>query len=530
MRIRDIVRAAVCFGISGWLLTDTGWAVDSNGKPATATDPIAKMNSLPAAQEQMVGTLRTDLQAKGFAVARGYWTLWGVDDCKYPMQTLGYCYGNNPTAPYVIAVVPTWKDEYVEQRFHHLVNEPLRNMSPIYRLDQREALVIVAQLPPSARYFGLGSNVFTREADLNEGDVIFSRVTDPLLRDILFGVSPDPERRMMIASIGNSINNVMIHNQTGKAPWNRPAYFIITSDADLQKEVSDALVNAGASRSDIFTEPVASSLVKIGLNRSADDLVTYIRYALPDDKAAGEQWRQQLPLTVLRVRDMSSRQYDNPLAMPTYTPHTATFDQTTKAMTDDFTSLQNAVRSRWSQPQAPLLTFFSAYKFLDLIGQHCLGVPDPSRGPMDCLGDSQDDDFQISASGLLDENKVVAVIGTLATETGNATYTSLSVNWFPALVGIANIDDGDLKGSAAPFASALQNYPDRMFYVYYVARDCAGLDHCREISTKLVPRGELVKFIQRNYINPGSTTGPDPNKMLNPVAIELDGANRPLVP
>ena len=507
------------------------WAADRTA--AAATDPLANMNRLPAALEQTVGQLRTDLETKGFAVARGYFTLWGVDDCKYPIQSVGYCYGNNPTAPYVLAMVPPWNDEYVDQRFHHLLNEPLRNMTAIHRLDPREALVIVAQLPPPARYFGLGTNVFTREAVLNSNDSIYVKLStnpvfsDPLLLGILFGVSPDPSRRMMIASIGNSINNAMIENQTGQSPWNRPAYFVITSDADLQAKMADALVRAGATRSDIFTEPVAPGLIRLGLNRSADDLVTYIRYAMPDDTTAGDQWRQKLPITILRVRDMSSRQYDQPLPIPAYTEHTATFDQMAKPMTDDFANLQNAVRSYWGQPEAPLIPFFSAYKFLDLLGQHCLGSPDPTRGPMDCLGDSQDDDFQISGSGQIDNGEVIAVVGTLATETGNATYTSLSVNWFPQLVGVANIDDTALKGSAAPFASALKNYSDNMFYVYYVARDCTGLAHCREISTKLVPNGALLKFIQRNYMNPGSTSGPDPNKMLNPVAIVLDGNHQP---
>jgi hypothetical protein len=39
-----------------------------------------------------------------------------------------------------------------------------------------------------------------------------------------------------------------------------------------------------------------------------------------------------------------------------------------------------------------------------------------------------------------------------------------------------------------------------------------------------------MKVIQRNYISPGSTAGPDPAKMLNPVAIVFDGRQRPATP
>lgn len=526
MRIQRYLDLALAWlSLASCLGASLAWAEDRAA--ATATDPLSNINRLPAALEQTVGLLRTDLEANGFAVARGYWTLWGVDDCKYPLQTLGYCYGNNPTAPYALAVVPPWQDEYVDQKFHHILNEPLRNMVPDYRLDEREALVIVAQLPPPARYFGIGSNVFTREVAFNPNDPIFPKVaSDPLLQSILFGDSPDPSRRMMIASIGNSINNVVIEQQTGQAPWNRPAYIVITSDADMGAAMTAALVRAGASSSDVFTEAVSPDLVKLGLDRSADDLITYIRYSIPIDQAAGDQWRRTLPLTLLRVRDMSSRQYQNPLAVPIYEQRTANYDET--ALAGDFAALLNAVRARWAQPQAALRPFFSAYKFLDLVGQHCLGYPDPTRGPMDCLGDSPDADYQISASARIDDGQVIAVVGTLSTETGNATYTSLSVNWFPELVGVANINDTDLDGTAASFAGALQHDPN-LFYVYYVARDCSGLAHCLAIPKKLVPTGEIIKFIQRNYVNPGSRSGPDPARILNPVALVLDGRSRPMM-
>ena len=45
----------------------------------------------------------------------------------------------------------------------------------------------------------------------------------------------------------------------------------------------------------------------------------------------------------------------------------------------------------------------------------------------------------------------------------------------------------------------------------------------------MVPRGETIKLIQRNYVNPGpgAPRGPDPAQILNPIAIVLPGSNRP---
>jgi hypothetical protein len=96
-------------------------------------------------------------------------------------------------------------------------------------------------------------------------------------------------------------------------------------------------------------------------------------------------------------------------------------------------------------------------------------------------------------------------------------------------VGVDDVSDADLTGTAADFAGALQA-DDRLFFVQYLARDCTGLPNCLEIPRKLVPVGGIIKLIQRNYVNPGSARGTDPAKLLNPVAIVLDGRSRPTMP
>jgi hypothetical protein len=495
------------------------------GDPATVkgpADPLANINRLPSSLERKVRAFRSDMEAHGYEVARGYWTLWDVDDCKYPLRTVGFCYGNNPVAPYAIALVPRWKDEFVDRSLHHAILAPQRNMTPTYRLDQREALVVVAEMPPPARYFGIQTNVFTREAPFNPNDPYLS-VTDgdPLIQSILFSGSPNPARRLLFSSIGNSINNVVIAEQAGKA-FGEQHFFVITPDERVADAVKAALVRVGVSSTHIFTEPVAPDLVRVGLGSGADDLITYIRYAMPEDEVAGNAWRQRLPVTVLRVRDTGTSPL-NPYAIPEYEPRTFTLDERGE-LVGHLLTLADAVRAHWNQPEASLGYFFSALIRLDLVGQHCLGYPDAGRGPMNCLGDTQDTDYQIGPILRLDDDAVVAVVGTLSTETGNATYTSLSVNRFPALVGVANISDPELKGTAAGFGAFQAEDP---FYVHYVARDCAGLHPCIEVSTKQVAREETIRMIQRNYLVPGSRRGPDPNMLLNPIMIVLDGSVRP---
>ena len=505
-----------------------------SGGGSAATDPLSKANRLPPSLEQKVQHFRTALEANGYEVARGYWELWSADDCKFSLQTIGNCYGNNPTAPYVLAILPHWHDEFVDQSLHHALTAGQRNMTPNYRLGEREALVVLAELPPPARYFGIGTNVFTRKASLNKDDPVYQILNDaPDLQEIIFEASPNPERMMMVASIGNSTNNVAIDEQS-QGSWGQQRYFVITSDKNMAAAMTEALAGLqGVEASQVFTEPVAPDLVRLGYGSEADDLITYIRYSMPNDTTQGEQWREQLPLTVLRIRDTKSGTPGNPFDIPEYEAKKANTDE--HALEADLANLVAAVKEYWGQDVAAT-DFRSLSLWVDLIGQHCLGhdgdpLPEPPiylpRGPMNCLGDTQDADYQISATHHIDQGEVIAVVGTLGTHTGNATYTSLSVNWFPALVGLLNRDDPALEGSAKRFQDKLTT-PYTNFYVYYFARDCSGLyPWCEEIPKTLLSTGEALKIIQRNYINPGTRRGPDPSKILNPVSFELDGASRP---
>ena len=495
---------------------------------SSATDPLSKANRLPAPLEEKVHRLRADLESNGYAVARGYWDLWEAADCKAPIQTVGFCYGNNPTAPYVVAFLPRWRDEYVDQALHHAFLKGQRDMSTIFRLDEREALVILAELPPPARYLGMQTSVFTREESLDPSDPIYQSLPEGSpLRDILFATSPNPSRFMMIASLGNSTNNVVIQDRSHSV-WNEERFFLITPDRGMAEEMTAALLRAGVPSADhVFTEPVSPGVARVGLDRSADDFITYIRYARPENEVAGNAWRERLPLTILRVRDMNPSRELDPFPIPSYDPSSANFDES--ELSDDLETLVAAVKSRWGQPGVPSHPYFSALQTIDLVGHHCLGLPGPLgvRGPMNCLGDGQDAEYQLGPTVGLDGDTVLAVVGTLGTETGNATYVSLSVNWFPKLVGLQNLSDEDLAGSAGSFSDVL-DHPDRLFYVHYLARDCTGLDYCLEVPRKLIPTGETIKVVQRSYVNPGTARAPDPSMMLHPVALLLDGRQRPI--
>lgn len=509
---------------------------------SAASDPLSQANRLPPSLEQKVRDFQGALKMGGYEVARGYWDLWAAEDCKLPLQTIGSCYGNNPTAPYVLAFVPYWNDEFVDWRLNHTLAQGQRRMTPYYRLGEREAVVVMAELPPPARYFGIGTNVFTRLEKLNTNDAVFQKLNYPELdelRTIIFGGTPNPDRRLLVASIGDSINNVVIEEQS-KENWGQQRFFAITPDADMAEAMKSELTALGVDESHVFTERVSPELVRLGYGPAADDLFTYIRYSVPNDAVLGEQWRAQLPLTVLRVRDPKGGSAKEPFPIPEYEAKVANTDERSE-FKEELASLAEAVKDYWEPLSADETDFRSLSLWVDLIGQHCLGhdglpAPDPAefppdgdilpRGPMNCLGDSQDADYQISGGTYtLDGDEVIAIVGTLGTKTGNATYSSLSVNWFPELVGVINRDDTVLEESAKKFKDAFSD-PElyKKFYVYYFARDCSGLyPWCQEVSRSLIPAGDRLKIVQRNYLNPGTRRGADPHMVLNPKSILFTG-------
>jgi hypothetical protein len=496
------------------------------GRADAATDPLSKVNRLPASLETVVRQVTGGLAGNGYEVQRGYWALWGSDQCKYTVRVLGRCFGPNPTAPYAMAFLPRWRDEYVDRTLHNVFGPERRGYSPIFRLHEAEALIIMAEMPPPGSYLGLQTYVFTRQAEINRKDEIFLALPEDL-REILFAAAPNPSRLITWATIGDSNNHVVIEDQT-KTPWeyNQQRFFIVTPDQAAERDAAAALMAAGVDRRQIFVEKVAADLVKLGLDPAADEFQTVLRYVQVPNTEDGDAWRARLPLTVLRVRytRTSSMPRTVPYPIPAYAVKTA---ESELGLAADMQDLIDTVKARWNQAHAAVMPFAVAELAwpagLDTLGQHCL------QRPMNCLGDNQDDSFRISPTISLDTNRivsdkiaqgdVVAVMGTLATATGNATYVSLALNSFPEAISFDNLTNLDLGGTASAYSGDVAN-TDK-FYLYYFSRDCSGLTPCREISESDVRIGGGLKLTERNYVRPGTARAPDASLLLTPSIVVL---------
>jgi hypothetical protein len=490
----------------------------SQGPGAQPGSPAAtqQARTLQGASQRTAARLQGTLAASGYEVALGGTKLFTIDDCQFTVQTIGNCMGPNPAAPYVIPVVPPWSDEYVDPAMKNLLGPLPRQTQGTFRMGSREALLVVGWLPPPGKYFGIQTYVFSRKAAVNTDDPVYKlSLTDPAMHRVLFATGPDPSRVLVFSSIGNSQNNVTIEGASGAA-FNQRRAFVISTDAGLARDITDTLVRAHiADRDGVFVEPVSTQVARTGLDAAADDFMTLIRYAHPQNEAAGTLWREHPPLLVLRIRDRAGTATE-PWPAPQYDPKGGNSEL---ALQGNLDALVAAVKQQWGQPAATGGAFRSLQESVDLIGQHCLARP------MSCLGDTQDADYQASPTVDLDGGKIIAVAGTLGTATGNASYVGLSVNWMKILKGVTNVSDDVLQGSASAYSGTVAN-TDKL-YLHYYARDCTGIPNCQQITEAMVPSGEVIKIIQRNYVAPGTARGADPAKVLNPVAIVLDGSSRP---
>jgi hypothetical protein len=505
------------------------------GASPASTGSVLPQNKVPGWVESKARRLMHELEKDGYQVSRGYFRLYTLDDCAYSWATMETCYGNNPAAPYVLPAVPHWPEEFVDPATELAFGPAAEGYHHSFRLDPREAIVILAQMPPSAAYFGLQSYLFTRKGTFDTDSAAYNFVSTylPNILTTFFSIVPqNPERIQPFASLGNSINNVVIEDQAGAA-FEQVRFFIITPDQFMDAAVRQAFAEIAVDDEEILTEAIPS-YVSTGLGESADELMSIIRYSMPEDGGdpgtASDTWRKDLPLVVLRVRDTRTDRTPESYPEPVLEARTAADE---RGLAADQMSLVTAVAERWGQPCQQPNCSDRAQTFLDLqrpplsmVGPLCTEIG------MNCLGDTQDTSYQFVGQFPLDEGEVYAVISTLGTRTGNATYVALGVNRFPMKRGVANHSDSELEDTADAYATYMSN-PD-LFYLYFFARECTGLEaltggNCLSITDDMIPicpvpgdpGCDRAVFSERDYVRPSTQRGPDSLLELRPVVLKL---------
>jgi hypothetical protein len=482
-----------------------------------------------------VDQFTAELKMDGFEVAQGYFQLWRIEDCPESFDVMGTCYFNNPTAPYVMSVLPFWPDEYIDPATKNAFGSTKLGCSTSFRFDPNEAIVIFGFLPPKAVYFGLQSYLFTRKDAYKTDNDTYNFINRIGAKDVFFHTVPGrpaQDRILTFDSLSDSKNNVVIERQSDGS-FGQFRYFIITPDRYMDQKIRRILHNLSVADQDIFTEGIPANM-RIGLGEDADDFVSGIRYSLPEDGGKegtpSDIWRNNPPLSILRIR---TSQPHPPQPYPAWEdnspePRKAVSEADLK---DDLNLLVQKVSQAWGQPCIDTAGCSDkARSFIDtqsspfnLVGPLCDNIG------MDCLADTQDATYQFSGGYEFDNGEVYAVIGTLGTATGNASYVSLGVNNFRLRLGAENVDGSKLEGSVKPEWYQGVNNLDKL-YIYYFTRNCEDekvqeLTHGFCLSVKdtelVVPPGDKVSLVERDYMAPGTQRGPNSKLTLPSMVLIL---------
>ncbi len=533
--------------IVGGIAVPGGVAAARGHHPASSQVSVAEPIS-DLFTEALIG----DLKQNGFQVSEGYPMLYEDACANYTYPALQSCFGNNPVAPYVIPVVKAWPNESVGPTPVDAFGEVRPGYIPTFRLDPRDAVVIYGQMPPPGKYMSVTTYVWTQHGRWKAKDYNEWAATPnyPPMRYTFSTVPPnDPKsgRIWSFSTLGDPVNNVDMQQKSGDSPFGKYRYFIITPSASTDQAVRRVLQAQGVPDGDIFTEKIprrddVGPIGPLGMDENAIEFFTFFRYAISDDPDAAKLWwdsfrKDNPPLTVMRVRAPSFLGPVEHYDLLTYGERTA---RSEAYLAGDLQDLVNAVCDRVSSiaglhsadcTQPPPASSFMTDPLRDfgVAGPYCRKVH------MWC-GDQTDAGLFFTGPLPLDSGQVYAVVSTLATKTGNATYVGLSVNNAATYLAPTGVTDAALKGSAGGYADTVNN-TDK-FFVHFFTRSCDQLkdlvpsdrfrQDCTEIDEDMVPKmgdtnalGDPALFGMfwpgiRDYTAPDSARGPDTTKLLTP--------------
>lgn len=430
---------------------------------------------------------------QGFTVQRGKVSSFLVEDC----ELLSTCFGNNATTPYFLVSLPSYPKQPETLPLSTIGDIPKvpEDMSPSYRIESNEAIVIRGQTPPQTKYFGLTPYVYSR-----------TDATDTPI-DIF-------------ASIADSINQLQIKTD-GTAAFNAETAVIYTADSQTLEAAKEALIADGLPETAINAVVLPQNELRLGLNNRDDTLLVLGRYALIENRIEQQEYLENVPLDVYRL---SSDEWGTPLAPP---PRQPKGDGLTEdALTESLDALDRALLQAFGDstfekmPITPAKTvagFIDPAKCLQDVSP-CLGDNADttySAGPLEITTDSAGN-LQVGARDdmTLGEEETFVVFGVNHAKANKALYSNFGLYTAGNRIGVAAVTDDQLEGSAQAYLP--DNAQADTLFVYEIRRSCGDRPYCMELP-ETFPGASLSQamfFIFRAYLNPGLTVSAAPDELL----------------
>jgi len=457
------------------------------------------------------------------AVQGGVYVFYNKD-CTDFVDVFGTCFNNNAEAPYIIPQPPVM-GAYNDPDYA-LKCDPCQGTTAggkptniAYRLTDQQAMITVLTYPPRSAYFGFLSYVFTRDKQY------YKNIVSPELRD----ESPDSSRWELFASVGNSINNTVVEKQLLDSPWGKQFVLITTSNPNLADKLISLAVADGVSRYRIFVEQLGEN-VQTGDTRNGDDLLSLIRYAVPENPADQIDWTNEINdnVKVYKV-------WDKTIEVARYgrNEYTARNAHSERALQDPLTELAGLLLTSGST----MKTFKKTT--VDIVGEPhgLIGADCIAKGTI-CAGDNADTSTYFFSDKFLQGASPTWMAGVNHNVLGNSSYISISVYNTTEGAGVGGLsqtnptatgfNSGSLDNSAEAVLTELGLMSQAsssligalpQLYIASVQNGCSvALATCVDING-LIPDGVEINIEERPYIKPKTSTGANSNVVLNPILI-----------
>ena len=383
-------------------------------------------------------------------------------------------YANNE--PYIQVLVP------------ESVQKP-DQLSTNFQLRPDEAVVLVGQTPPAARYFSYTPYIWSK-------------------------LYPDGMRRLPFATLGDSVNNATIKT-IGPTPFNSPVALVFTPDQGTDARIRVALRHAGYPSAIINTVVFPSSMLKLGRDETADEIRIVLRNAIWQLQAAGDSYIDNPPLSVLRVTPRTPAT-ENPFPAPPLRIRGT--GQTEMNLMNKLDQLREGIAAANPGLDATEIVMMPmCYEGYDLIQ---LGL--------EMCGDSRDafyvgagiTEFDKINRITLSDDEFLVLYGVNHVTTGKATYVNTNIYASEeAKLTLGAIDDRDFPDTARPYLPA-GDPAAAVMYAYKISRSCGNESNCKQLN---VPEGctrltldsnTLLGVFTRTYLEPETKVGPAMPEML----------------
>jgi hypothetical protein len=426
---------------------------------------------------QALKKFKEALERDGFIV-----TVGGVRTFNLAAQ---YCAGSIADAGYynvpsVVPVVPKAPD-------------PTSELVVDFKLRPDEAIVVIGLNPPPVKYFGY-----------------YAFVSSKVFPEGMYKKCGDPQgcRQKMVATIGDAINNGIIHT-IGPTPFNSPVAVIYTPDQGTDSRVRSALRTVGYPAAIINTFVLPASMLNLGHGEYADELRIPTRNGMWVDQNAGDAYTANAPLSVFRVTP-SVPAIANPFPAPPLrvrgTGHTEM-----DLMNKLFELRHGIIAANPGLYTTDIISKPNWYEGFDYIQRGLDPGSDVRDGLLMSAGYLPE--YGNKDAVTLADDEFLMIFGANHVVTGKATYMSITA--YPGEEGklaIGSVYHDHFPDTANAYLPPGDPAAKRM-YAYKVSRNCRGEQNCMPLSLENCPKGLTIGpatklgLIIRTYLEPATNVG-----------------------